>query len=155
MSDLAALMAGAEAARSRPLESAAAVARALAAEPEDADVRLAAYRFYFYSHDYAAAFPQAEAVLVHAARRLNIATDWRAVAPADADFTAHDFAPGLYLQALIALGYCAARSGRLELAREVLGRAALLDPTDRFGGAFLLSRVEAGDGDEDDGDDAG
>ncbi|WP_116133771.1 hypothetical protein [Tropicimonas sp. IMCC34043] len=143
MSDFGTLLAGAEAARTRPLESAAAVARALAAAPEDPEVRLAAYRFYFYSHDYVAAGPQAEAILVHAARRLNIATDWRAVAPGDAPFKAHEFAPGLYLQALVAIGYCAARRGELTLARAALGKAAELDPTDRFGGAALLGAVEA------------
>lgn len=148
MSDFADLLAGAEAARSRPLESAAAVARALAAAPEDPQVRLAAYRFHFYAHDYAAALPQAEAVLLHAARRLNISTDWRDVGPEDADFTAHDFAPGLYLQALIATGYCAARLGFTDRARAALSQAARLDPRDRFGGAMLLRIVTEAEADE-------
>lgn len=140
--DIRSLLAGAEAARTRPLESAAAIARALAAAPADPEVRLAAYRFQFYSHDYAAALPHAEALLLHAARRLNVAADWRAVRPWDADFTAHAFAPGLYLQALVALGYCAARLGEEALAREALGQAAALDPSDRFGGAGLLAAID-------------
>lgn len=41
------LLSGAEAARSQPEASRAAVERALAAAPYDAEVRLAAYRFYF------------------------------------------------------------------------------------------------------------
>lgn len=139
------LLAGAASARSRPLESAGAIARALEAAPEDVEVRLAAYRFHFYGHDYAAALPQAQAILSLAARRLNIAADWQAVRPEDADFTAHDFAPGLYLQALVGIGYCAVRMGAGDLARAVLTKAAELDPSDRFGGGWLLERYEAGE----------
>lgn len=143
------LLAGAEAARTRPLESRAAVERALTAAPHDVEVRLAAYRFFFYSHDYPAAVAQAEALIPHAARRLNIAPDWHRVAPGDAAFTAHDFAPGLYLQALVALGYCAARCGEDGLARAVLAKAAELDPTDRFGGGWILARLDAGGAEDD------
>lgn len=140
--DPAALLAGAANARSRPLESRAAIARALAQAPHDPEVRLAAYRFYFYTHDHAAALTQARVLITYAARRLNIAPDWTAVQPGDADFTALDHAPGLYLQALIALGYCAARTGALDLSRAALTKAAALDPTDRFGGAWLLDKID-------------
>lgn len=147
--DPARLLAGAEGARSDTAASAEVIARALDSAPEDLEVRLAAYRFYFFTHDYAAAVPQAKAVLRLAALRLNLPTDPALVRPGDADFTAHDFAPGLYLQALIGLGYSAARCGQRDLARQVLTKAAALDPTDRFGGAWLLARVEAGEDDAD------
>ncbi|PTV94573.1 hypothetical protein C8J27_107104 [Rhodobacter aestuarii] len=142
--DPTSLLAGAETARSRPVESAEAIARALDEAPEDIEVRLAAYRFYFYSHDYEAALPQARVILSLAARRLNIPQDPAQVRPEDADFTAHDFAPGLYLQALVGIGYCAVRMGQTDLVREVLSIAAYLDPSDRFGGAWLLERYETG-----------
>ncbi|MGR3369110.1 MAG: hypothetical protein ACU0CC_01655 [Sagittula sp.] len=141
--DAADLLAGAEAARTRPVESAAAIDRALKAAPHDPEVRLAAYRFAFYAHDYAQARAHAGVLVAHAARQLNIATDWRAVRPGDAAFSAMEFAPGLYMQALIAQGYCAARLGALDEARAVLSHAARLDPTDRFGGAWLLRHLEA------------
>ncbi|MCR8547456.1 hypothetical protein M4578_06425 [Salipiger sp. P9] len=141
--DPAALLAGAEAARTQPEQSAEVIARALRAAPQDAELRLAAYRFYFYTHNHAAALEQAEELLRHAARRLNVAPDWRDVAPEDAAFGAQDFAPGLYMQALVAIGYCAARTGALAEARAVLGKAAELDPSDRFGGAWLLARLDA------------
>lgn len=135
------LLAGATAARSRPLESAAAIEAALAAAPHDMEVRLAAYRFYFYTHDYVRALEQAETLLGHAARRLNLGPDWRAVQPSDAEFTAHEFAPGLYLQVLIAIGYCLARTGKHDAAREILMKSAELDPSDRFGGAWLATKA--------------
>ncbi len=135
------LLAGAQSARSQPLESAAAIARALVAAPQDVDVRLAAYRFYFFTHDYARALDQAQVLLGFAARRLNLPPDWRLVSPEDAAFTAHDFAPGLYLQVLIAMGYCLARLGQVDPACEVLAQAARLDPSDRFGGAWLRDNI--------------
>jgi len=136
-----ALLGGAEAAITRQDQSAETIAHALAEAPHDIDIRLAAYRFAFYTHDYDAACTHAQVILAHAARQLNIATDWRGVSPEDADFTAHEFAPGLYLQALIGWGYCLARSGALEAAAERLERAATLDPLDRFGGGWLLDKV--------------
>lgn len=148
--DAAALLAGAEAARSRPVESAAAIDRALEAAPDDPEVRLAACRFHFYAHDHAAALIHARALLLHAARRLNLPADPELVRPGDADFPEPDFAPGLHLQALVAIGYCAARLGDGAQARVALAKAAALDPSDRFGGARLLARVEAAGADEDD-----
>ena len=78
---------------------------------------------------------------IAAARRLNVSTDWRAVRPGDAAFSAMEFAPGLYMQALVALGYCAARLGQDALAEEALGKAAEIDPADRFGGAWMLRHM--------------
>ncbi len=139
--EAAALLGGAEAAITHTAESAEAIARALDAAPADIDVRLAAYRFAFYTHRYEEACSHASVILAHAARQLNIAADWREVAPGDADFSAQRFGPGLYLQALIGWGYCLARMGALEEAAERLSKAATLDPTDRFGGAWLLQKI--------------
>jgi len=146
--DPAQLLAGAEGARSDPAASAEVIARAVAAAPDDIEVRLAAYRFCFFTHDYEAAVPHAQAILRLAALRLNLPPDPALVRPWDADFTAHDFAPGLYLQALVGLGYSAARSGAADLARATLAKAAELDPTDRFGGAWLLGKLEAGEAED-------
>ncbi|SFC19419.1 hypothetical protein [Tropicimonas isoalkanivorans] len=128
----------ADAARSDPERTEAALAEALRLAPEDLDVRLGAYRFYFYNHRYEQALVHCEALIGHAARRLNVAIDWRDVGPGDAAFTEVAFAPGLYLQALLAWGYCHLRLGRHAPAREALSHSARLDPTDRFGAAVIL-----------------
>jgi len=106
------------------------------------DVRLAAYRFYFYNHRLDEALPHAEHILAHAARRLNIASDWREVKPADAGFGDLDEAPGLYLQALLAWGYCQLRIGAIGEGRQALAKVAELDPRDRFGARGLLAVAE-------------
>ncbi|MBN9887945.1 hypothetical protein [Salipiger abyssi] len=138
--DPARLLAGAEAARTQPEQSAEVIARALAAAPQDPEIRLAAYRFHFYNHDYDAALGHARALLGHAARRLNVATEWRAVAPGDAAFSAHETAPGLYMQALIAMGYCLARNGARGAGQG--GRARPLRPVRRR----LAARLGRGGG---------
>lgn len=143
------LLAHAPGARSDPEGTAQAVEAALAAAPHELDVRLGAYRFYFYTHQYALAIPQAEAILALAAQRLNIAADWREVRPGDAAFPEAEIAPGLYLQALIALAYCQMRLGRFDLGEPCLAKVRQLDPADRFGAARLVAAARRPDPDED------
>jgi hypothetical protein len=145
--DLPALLAGAAPARSDPEAAETAIRAALAAAPNDLDVRLAAYRFYFYAHRYAEALPQADIILREAARRLNIAGDWRQVRPAEADFGALDPLPGLWLQALVAIGYGQLRLGEMAAGRAALDKAMALDPADRFGAGRLLAVLAQADAD--------
>ncbi|TCP40541.1 tetratricopeptide repeat protein [Rhodovulum marinum] len=142
------MLANAPGARSDPDGTARAVKAALATAPHDLDVRLGAYRFYFYTHRFAQAVPQAEAILALAAQRLNVPADWRDVRPADAAFSAADLAPGLYLQALIALAYCHMRLGDFETGQPYLDKAFELDPTDRFAAIRLVRAAAARDDDE-------
>ena len=139
---------GALQARSDPVRAERAVRAALAAAPDAFEARLAAYKFYFYNHRLAEALPHAAFLVGLVARRLNIAADWRSVAPGEAAFDPRDEAPGLYLQALIAWGYCAARLGRREEGAEAIAKAAALDPADRFGARRLLAVVTAGPSEE-------
>ena len=55
--------------------------QALDLAPDNVEVRLAAYRFYFYNHRLAEALRQAASIVVHISRRLNVATDWHLVRP--------------------------------------------------------------------------
>ncbi|NVO15041.1 MAG: hypothetical protein HXX10_13485 [Rhodoplanes sp.] len=139
------LLAGAPCARSDPATAERAVTMALALAPDDVEARLAAYRFYFYNHRLAEALPHAAAIVVQSARRLNVATDWRLVRPEDAAFSDLDDAPSLYLQALLAWGYCSARLGRTEDGCRALEKVVELDPRDRFGARRLLAVIAAGD----------
>ncbi len=135
----------ARSARSDPAAAETAVLRALQLAPQDLEVRLGAYRFYFYNHRYSDALPHAQFIVEHSARRLNIPVDWRAVSAADTDFSALESVPGLYLQALLAWGYCNVRLGELELGREAVAKAAEIDPSDRFGAQAILEIIDNGD----------
>lgn len=143
------LLAGARLARSDAPGAERAIREALARLPADPEIRLGAYRFYFYNGRLAEALPHAEFMLSHAARRLNIATDWRGVAPGDATFGDMEAEPGLYIQALIAWGYCRVRLGEVAEGRVALAKAVTLDPRDRFGVRRILAVIDAaGQGDD-------
>ena len=129
-------------ARSDPETAEKAVLRALQLAPQDADIHLGAYRFYFYNHRYADALPHAQFIIEHTARRLNISVDWRVVRPEDRDFTLLESAPGLYLQALLAWGYCHLRLGNVSLGREAIAKVAGIDPSDRFGARPILDLID-------------
>lgn len=135
----------ARSARSDPATAETAVLRALQLAPQDLEVRLRAYRFYFYNHRYSEALPHAQFIVEHSARRLNIPVDWRAVTAADSNFSALESVPGLYLQALLAWGYCNVRLGELALGREAVAKAAEIDPSDRFGAKAILEIIDEGD----------
>lgn len=137
-------LSGARAARSDPVAAERAVLTALALAPTDFDIRLAAYKFYFYNHRLEEALPHAEQLLAHAARRLNIAVDWRTVQASDAPFDAIEEAPGLYLQALLAWGYCKVRIGDFKAGSEAIAKVGALDKRDRFGARRLLQVIAAG-----------
>ncbi|ARE41020.1 hypothetical protein RGUI_2879 [Rhodovulum sp. P5] len=142
------ILANAPGARSDPEGTARAVEAALAAAPHDLDVRLGAYRFYFYTHQFEKAVPQAEVILSLAAQRLNIASDFHAVRPDDAPFSEAELAPGLYLQALIALAYCHMRLGDFDTGQPYLDKAFELDPTDRFSAWRLERAAKANEAEE-------
>jgi hypothetical protein len=139
--DVLALLEGARQARTDPVAAEQAVASALASAPHDFGARLAAYRFYFYNHRFGEAAPHAAHLMRLVARRLNIAGDWRAVQPGDAPFEALEEAPGLYLQALLAWGYCQARLGERVEGAEAIAKVAELNPCDRFGARRLLAVI--------------
>ena len=134
----------ARAARSDPEKARAAVAEALALAPDDADVRMAAYKFHFYNHEYAPAAEHAAICIRMFAADLGVSPDWRRLGADDAEFAALEQGPGRLLQALIAWGYCRARLGFVAEGRAAVAKAGELDPTDRFGAARLLAVLDRG-----------
>ncbi len=136
-----ALLEGARRARTDPVAAESAVKDALAVAPDDFFARLAAYKFYFYNHRLAEAMPHAAFLVSLLARRLNVAGDWRDLSPGDAAFEELEEAPSLYLQALLAWGYCKARLGERAEGAQAIAKVAALDPRDRFGARRLLAVV--------------
>lgn len=141
---------GAKAARSDTPAARAAVEEALQLAPDEVEVRMAAYKFHFYNHEYAPAVGHAAACIEAFARNLGLSPDWRDVRPQHADFAALDQQVGWYLQALIAWGYCRARAGEPMEGRAALVVAADLDPTDRFGARRLIAVIDRGGVEADD-----
>lgn len=120
------------------------VAAAVGTAPDALGVRIGAYKFYLYRHRLAEATAEADIILRMAARRLQIAPDWRGVMPGDADFPGATPWVRLYLQTLVALGYGLARQGHAEDGVAALEKALGLDPADPFGAGRLLAVVRCG-----------
>lgn len=135
---------GARMARSCAHAAESAIRSAVALAPSDLDVRVAAYRFYFYNHRLEDAAQHAAEIIVLAARRLNIAIDWRAVRTDEAAFDEPDAVPSIYLQSLLAWGYCMVRLGKEAEGRLALAKVVELDARDRFGAKRLVAIVDRG-----------
>jgi hypothetical protein len=135
---------GAKAARSDKAAAMAAIEEALRLAPKDVEVRMAAYKFHFYNHEYAQAVGHAAFCIGAFARRLGVSAEWRDVQPQHADFGALDQTVGWYLQALIAWGYCRARAKGPMEGRAAIAKAAELDPGDRFGAKRLIAVIDRG-----------
>ena len=140
----------AQPARSNPAVARAAIEEAVQLAPDDIDVRMGAYKFYFYSHEYEQAAHHASACIAHFAADLGVSPDWRDVRGCDAEFCTLDARCGRYLQALIAWGYCRARAGAPHEGRAAVAKAADLDPTDRFGARRLIAVIDRGGEEVDD-----
>lgn len=125
------------------------VTHALMLAPEALATRIGAYKFYFYRHRLQEALPHAFSIVEMAARRLQLPHDWRLVRADHAGFEEIEPWPRLFLQALIAYGYCLVRMGRMAEGRAALAKAAELDRTDKLGAGRLLVVVDRGGVDED------
>lgn len=117
---------------------------ALAAAPHALAVRIGAYKFYFYRNRLAEAADQALACLALAAEGLGLVADWRQVQPDQAPFSELLPQPRLYLQCLLAYGYCRARLGDLSEGRAAMVKVTELDAADRFGAGRLVAVVDRG-----------
>lgn len=102
-------------------------------------ILIARYRFAFYKHDFDAAAAQADRLLAHAARRLNIPTDWRIVAPSDADFSSDGPDLRFWMFVLQAYGYVLLRLGRETEGLAAWERLAALDARDQTRTRHLIA----------------
>lgn len=137
-----ALLEGARAARSEPERSEAAVLAALQAAPNDRDVRMGAYKFYFYASRLEEAAPHAAWCIRDGARVLGLPEDWRRLAPGSVDCTGFPAPQRFLVQSLIAFGWCRARVGAVEDGLAALAKAVEIDPSDGFGAARIIDVIE-------------
>lgn len=134
----------------RPEEAHAHLAAAAAAAPGHRAVHVGTYRFHFYQNDLESALPHALACVEDAARRLNIATDWRTVRAGDAAFDGLEPEPRFFLFALKAMGYVLFRAGRTDEGLEALRKVMELDAADATATRGLVAVIERGPEDADD-----
>lgn len=108
--------------------------------PENFNVLVALYRYFYYQHRYRDALRVADRVLAITAELLGISRDWRRLSDTDLAFgVQHSMAlMRFYLYALKGAGYLCMRLGELHEARDRLQKIVDIDTSDRIGAKALL-----------------
>jgi hypothetical protein len=112
--------------------------QALAIAGQSLDVLVAAYRYFFYQHNDAAALQVVATQVVEQIRQSEgLPADWERLAPL---LNCRKEEPNirLYLNAYAASGLLLARLGALEAAKEITARISAIDDRREFGATTVL-----------------
>lgn len=107
------------------------IRKALSQAPDNLDVLVSAYRFFFYKHQPAAALSIAEQVILTIARQEKFPSTWVELKPILGD-RATEPPIRLYLNAYAAKGLILAQLGKLEEAKIISQRVKEIDDTRQF-----------------------
>ena len=122
--------------------------QALQLAPDEMEIYVAFYKFYFYQKYLAEAEEVAQQTLYKVAELTGLPADWRRFKKEFANWTSPDSPVRYYLYTMKALGFIALRQEKLSLAHEILDKLVELDPDDRVGGSViktLANRLSEGD----------
>lgn len=116
--------------------------QALAQAPDEMEIYVAFYKFYFYQKRLA----QAETIALQTLRKVSALTglpdDWRKLAADDAGWSDPDSPVRYYLYTMKALAFIALRREDVTLAQSILDKLAELDPQDRVGGSVIMDLAQ-------------
>lgn len=128
-------------------EAEQALLQAWAMAPDNLNVLVGLYRFYYYQHRYQDALGIAVRAMACVAPRLGLPAIWRELRPEHLQ-PAADKGIGLlrfYLLSLKGAGYLCLRLGQFELGKAMLSKVVELDAGDRLGAAMLLEVLALND----------
>ncbi|ALG68290.1 hypothetical protein [Beggiatoa leptomitoformis] len=111
--------------------------QAQALDPEQLEVYIALYKFYFYKYRLADAQRVAELSLEMCAKVGGFEADWTQLTINSADWSNPEGAERIYLYTLKALSFIRLRQLNLEGAEQVLTKLQELDPLDQVGSSVL------------------
>ncbi|NJK52967.1 MAG: hypothetical protein HC936_09310 [Leptolyngbyaceae cyanobacterium SU_3_3] len=121
--------------------------QALAIANQSLDVLVAAYRYFFYKHNDAAALQIATQVIEQIKQAEGFSEDWDELAPILSD-RKEEPNIRLYLNAYAASGLVLARMGAIEQATEITTRVSAIDDRREFGAATVLEVLTHPDDEE-------
>jgi len=122
--------------------------QALELAPDEMEIYVAFYKFYFYQKYLSEAEEVANRTLSKVADLTGLPADWRRFKKEFAHWTSPDSPVRYYLYTMKALGFIALRQENLSLANVILDKLIELDPDDRMGGSVikeLASRMSEGE----------
>jgi tetratricopeptide (TPR) repeat protein len=123
--------------------------QALLISDRSLDVLVAAYRYFFYKHNDAAALQIAIQVIEQIKQLERFPKDWHVLAPI---LSSRKEEPNirLYLNAYAASGLVLARMGAIDEAKTIASRVSEIDSKREFGAATVLDILTNSDGEEED-----
>jgi tetratricopeptide (TPR) repeat protein len=123
--------------------------QALAVSDRSLDVLVAAYRYFFYKHNDAAALQIAIQVIEQIEQLEKLPDDWDELTPI---LSSRKEEPNirLYLNAYAASGLVRARMGAIDDAKTIASRVNEIDSKREFGAATVLDILTNSDGEEED-----
>jgi len=111
--------------------------------PNQLEVYVALYKFYFYKNWIDEAQAAVFVALKKSAELGNFNADWNKLTPVSADWFSHEPPQRLYLYALKALSFIRLRQSDVGGAENILKKLEELDPTDQVGGSVLQQLAQA------------
>lgn len=122
--------------------------QALQLAPDEMEIYVAFYKFYFYQKYLPEAEQIAQQTLHKISEMTGLPEDWRRLKSEFVHWANPDSPIRYFLYTMKALGFIALRQEKLILAHEILDKLTELDPDDRVGGSVvksLASQLSEGD----------
>lgn len=112
-------------------------------DPNQLEVYVALYKFYFYKNWIEEAQGAVFVALKKSAELGNFNADWNRLTPESTNWFSHEPPQRLYLYALKALSFIRLRQSDVDGADNILRKLQELDPTDQVGGSVLQQLAQA------------
>jgi hypothetical protein len=125
------------------------IQQALAIADESLDVLVAAYRYFFYKHNDAAALQVANQVIEQIRQSEGLPDDWDLLAPILSD-RKEEANIRLYLNAYTASGLVLARMGNIAEATVITAHVSAIDEKREFGATTVLEVLTHDDDEQED-----
>ena len=107
--------------------------------PDELDIYISIYKFYFYKKHFNSAEHFANLTLTVAARLGNIEAEWQKLDLSSCDWFSPNEAQRVFLYTMKALGFIYLRTERLQQAETILLKLQELDKDDLVGGSVVMS----------------
>jgi tetratricopeptide (TPR) repeat protein len=112
-------------------------------DPNQLEVYVALYKFYFYKNRIDEAQDVVFQALQQSAQLGRFEADWNQLTPQSTDWYSSENPQRLYLYALKALSFIRLRQSDVDSADSILAKLRELDPTDQVGGSVLQTLAVA------------
>jgi len=116
--------------------------KALQLAPEELEIYIAIYKFYFYKKHFNSAEHFANLTLNVAAKQSGIDSEWVKLTTSSCDWLNPSNAQRVFLYTMKAIGFIYLRTKRLQQGENILSKLLALDINDLVGGSVVMSLAQ-------------